>query len=197
MRIIAGRHRGRRLHVPKEILLRPTAERGREMVFDILAHSRFGDQGPIIGHRVLDAFCGVGSLALEALSRGAEKAILIDQDRKALKSAQANARSIKEDHRCWFLQADLRSPPLPEDGQAASLFFLDPPYGHALLPVTLPALAEAGWLAHGAIGVVELGSHEDFIPPPTFSVWREKRVGAGRFFFLTYQGPSTASTTGS
>ncbi len=188
MRIIAGRHRGRRLNVPRGTRLRPTAERGREMVFDVLTHRRFGDQG--MDHLVLDAFCGVGSLALEALSRGAEKAILIDQDQHALKWARANACAIKENHRCWFLRADLRSPPAPKPDQIAGLFFLDPPYGQALVPTALTALAEAGWLTNGAVGVAELARNEDFIAPPAFSIWREKSAGAGRFVFLTYQGRS-------
>ena len=98
MRIIAGHHRGRRLNTPRGTKLRPTSERGREMVFDILAHNRQGKS--IAGHVILDAFCGVGSVALEALSRGAEKALLMDHDQEALKWARANACSIKEDYRC-------------------------------------------------------------------------------------------------
>ena len=90
-----------------------------------------------------------------------------------------------------FFLSDVRSPPCPHTDQAADLFFLDPPYGHALLQPALVALAEAGWLAEGAVGVAELGKNEDFIAPKAFSIWREKRVGTGRFVFLTHHGSST------
>src|SRR5690242_19809394 len=93
MRIIGGRHRGRRLAAPEGLAIRPTAERAREALFDILGHGRFAEQPVWLGARVLDAFAGTGAFGLEALSRGAEHASFMEKDRAARAALLGNVRT--------------------------------------------------------------------------------------------------------
>ena len=162
-RIVAGSHRGRRLEVPPGDTVRPTADRTREALFNILAHSGWGPDGdsPVVGARVLDAFCGSGALGLEALSRGAAACAFIDTSRQTLDCLRRNLASLREEARATLLAADALVPPAAT--AAATLAFLDPPYGRDLATPALAALAGRGWFAPGAIIVVETAETD---PPP-------------------------------
>src|SRR5262249_35282473 len=98
MRIVAGKHRGHKLATPDDLAVRPTSDRARESLFNILEHGKFAAGGisAVRGARVLDAFCGTGALGLEALSRGAAHATFMDQDTTALKLARTNAQKLGE-----------------------------------------------------------------------------------------------------
>jgi 16S rRNA (guanine966-N2)-methyltransferase len=161
VRIVAGRHKGRRLQAPAGRDIRPTTDRLRETVFNILMHSDWGPGGgdPVSGAVVLDAFCGTGALGLEALSRGASEAWFLDRSPQALATARANAALLGEEARAGFLRGDaLRQPPARA---RAGLILLDPPYGQGLGPAALAALAAAGWPADGgAVAVLETAAHE-------------------------------------
>ena len=192
MRIVAGRHGGRRLKpVPSGI--RPTADRAKEALFAMLESGRLSDGcSPIPDATVLDAFAGSGALGLEALSRGAAGAIFLDADRRSLALAGENAALLGETARVQFIGRDARRPgPAPV---AAALAFLDPPYGKALAPPALIALAEQGWFAADALIVVELAAGEPFAPPANFAIIEERRYGAARFVILRYPADSTASS---
>jgi 16S rRNA (guanine966-N2)-methyltransferase len=186
VRIIAGRHRGRRLAAPAGPGTRPTSDRLREAVFDILAHNGWGPGcgDPVEGAVVLDAFCGTGALALEALSRGAARAVLLDSSAAALAVARANARALGEEGRCLFLGLDATRPPAPP--AVAGLAFLDPPYGEGLGPPALAALARAGWLAPGAVVVLEQSSREPVPVGEAFTRLAERTYGGTRVIFLRY-----------
>ncbi|MGQ0664895.1 MAG: RsmD family RNA methyltransferase [Pseudomonadota bacterium] len=188
MRIVGGKHRGRRLAGPADARIRPTGDRARQALFNILEHGKFaaGGVSPVTGARVLDAFCGSGAFGLEALSRGASHAHLIDNDRAAVRLARANAATLGEGARVDAIEADaLAAPPARAP---CGLAFLDPPYGSGLAARALAALAAAGWLAPCALCVVELGPRDELAPPTDFALLDERRSGAARFVFLRH-GP--------
>ena len=184
MRIIAGRHRGRALAAPEGRGVRPTSDRAREALFDILAHGRFSEGPAFLDARVLDAFAGTGAFGLEALSRGAEQASFIEKDREALKALRANIETLGEEKRAAVLPGDALHP--PKAGAPVSLAFLDPPYGEDVAAPALTALAQAGWLAEGALCVVEVAAKQKVEPPEGFTLLEERKYGAARLVFLRF-----------
>ena len=188
MRIVAGRHKGRALIAPPGEDIRPTSDRARESLFNILAHGRMAradGTSPIAGAVVLDAFCGTGALALEALSRGAERAILIDNSPAALNVARANFRALGEEARALLVLADATEPPSRAPAQpAATLAFLDPPYRSGLGAQALAALDARGWIAPEAVVVVESEARGAFAPPDGFTLLDERRYGKAKIRFL-------------
>jgi 16S rRNA (guanine966-N2)-methyltransferase len=182
MRIVAGRHRGRRLAAPPGDTVRPTSERAREALFNILAHGRLAPAPVFEDARVLDVFAGTGAFGLEALSRGARFATFIEKDREARDVLAANIKALGETSRTRLLAVDATAPPRA-DGPYA-LVFLDPPYRSGLATPALEALSRAGWLAPDALIVVELAARSDFEPPEGFVSLEERRYGAGRLVFL-------------
>ena len=188
MRIVGGRHRGRTLLTPANEAIRPTSDRARESLFNILAHGRMAradGTSPIAGAVVLDAFCGTGALALEALSRGAERAILIDNSPTALNVARANLRALGEESRALLMLADATEPPSRAPAQpAATLVFLDPPYRSGLGAQALAALDARGWIAPEAVVVVESEARDAFAPPEGFTLFDERRYGKAKIRLL-------------
>jgi 16S rRNA (guanine966-N2)-methyltransferase len=159
MRIIAGTHRGRRLEAPPDERIRPTSDRIRESVFNIVRHRLGGFDGV----SVLDGFAGTGAMGLEALSRGAAEAHFVDRNRDALALCRRNAAAIGLEARCTFELADLTRPPVSR--KAFALVLLDPPYGEGLGGAAMAALAGRGWLAEDCLVVVESeGAQPEAIP---------------------------------
>lgn len=157
MRIIAGEHRGRVLKAPKGDGTRPTTDRVRESLMSMLASARGGFEGAV----VLDAFAGSGALALEALSRGAGRACLVERDGAAAKVVEANARLLGYGpDRALVRRADVLKVGAPRMGEPYDLVFLDPPY--ATVPADVLALVArldaAGQLAPDVIVSYEHGS---------------------------------------
>jgi 16S rRNA (guanine966-N2)-methyltransferase len=189
MRIVGGKHRGRRFAAPPGDAVRPTSERAREALFNILAHGRFAPAPVFEDARVLDVFAGTGAFGLEALSRGARFATFIEIDRGARDVLAANIKALGETGRTRLLAVDATAPPRP-DGPY-DLVFLDPPYRSGLAVPTLEALARTGWLASAALVVVELAARGAFEPPAGLTLLEERRYGAGRLVFLRAPG-STA-----
>jgi 16S rRNA (guanine966-N2)-methyltransferase len=163
MRIIAGRHRGRTLVAPPADTTRPTAERVRQALFDMLWHAPWGGRTTIQDRLVLDAFAGTGALGLEALSRGAAHCTFIETGRPALAALRANIAACREEPRSAVLAADATRPPPAR--VPCGLIFLDPPYGKGLVPGALAALSAAGWVAPGALVVAEAGAEEPLALP--------------------------------
>lgn len=189
MRVVAGKHRGRTLIAPRGKGLRPTAGVAREGLFNILLHGRPAKAGAqeLAGARVLEAFAGTGAFSFEALSRGAGSAVLLDTDPMALNAAKANAEALGEADNVTLIKADATKPPSARTGEAATIAFLDPPYGSGLGAQALGALAAKGWLAPAALCIVEVAAKEPFTPPDGFEVIEERRFGAGRFVFLLWR----------
>lgn len=187
MRIVAGRHRGRALAAPPGAAIRPTADRAREGLFNRLAHGSHGAGGvsPLVDAVVLDAFCGTGALGLEALSRGAARALFLDASEAALAAARANARALGETARCRFYRLDATAP--GRAPETATLAFLDPPYDKALAAPALAALAAGLWLAPGALACVEIAAGAgDFAPPAGFTTLDDRRYGKARSLILRF-----------
>ena len=157
LRIIGGAWRGRALAAPTGQATRPTAQRMRQAMFDMLMHAPWGGRALVEGASVLDGFAGTGALGLEALSRGASKAFFLDRDRQATAVIAANVAACKAQDTCRIILADIARPP-KGDGQA--LVFLDPPYGQGLLPVAIAALRETGWVIPGTVVISESGRLE-------------------------------------
>ncbi|HEV2162248.1 MAG TPA: 16S rRNA (guanine(966)-N(2))-methyltransferase RsmD [Stellaceae bacterium] len=184
LRIIAGKHRGRKLTPLEGGNVRPTAGRAREAIFNILAHAAFAPRPVYEDAIVLDAFAGSGALGLEALSRGARFVSFMERDRTARGVLTANVTALAATRQTAVLAADALRP--PRASAPASLIFLDPPYAEDWASPTLIALAAAQWLLPDAIAVVELAVKRDFTPPAGFAPLDERRYGAAKIVFLRY-----------
>lgn len=152
MRIIAGKLKGRKLKSFEGSDIRPTGDRTREAIFNLLMHGSYGGH-QVIDRHVLDLCCGTGALALEALSRGAAGVTLVDQSKKALELAKENAVHCGVAQQCQFLQADVTR--LPRAREAAALVLIDAPYAKPILPAAYASLRSNGWLDHNALIVSE------------------------------------------
>jgi 16S rRNA (guanine966-N2)-methyltransferase len=179
MRIVGGRHRGRALATPEGRDVRPTSDRLREAVFNILAH---GTPSLPDGARVLDLFAGTGALGLEALSRGAAHVTFVEEDTRAVALIRRNLAALGETVRADLVARDARR--LGRAPAPADLAFLDPPYRQDLAAPALAALAAGGWLAPGARVVVELARDEPFVAPVGFTPEDERAYGKSRVVFL-------------
>jgi 16S rRNA (guanine966-N2)-methyltransferase len=187
LRIVGGTHRGRRLVVPAGEAVRPTSDRAREALFNILLHGRYASAGsPIAGRAVLDAFAGTGAFGLEALSRGAGEAAFIENGRDALAALRRNIAALGAEQQAHIVSGDATRP--PRASFACALAFLDPPYGSGLAPNALTALAAAGWLDAAALAIVEVAAREALAAPAGFTAIEERVYGAARLLFLRYDG---------
>lgn len=178
MRIIAGKHKGRRIELPREAggVIRPTSDFAREAIFNILAHGKAGLNGHTFeGKSVLDLFCGTGAFGLEALSRGAAHVTFVDNAREAMATARYNAQRIGEENRVDFLQADASK--LGRARRVYDLIFLDPPYFGKLIGPTLSSLKSGGWIAEDGVIVVEHDAKEAPQLPEDFTVVDQRRYG--------------------
>ena len=190
LRIVGGIHRGRRLIAPPGETVRPTSDRAREALFNILSHGRFAASGlPVAGRPVLDAFAGTGALGLEALSRGASAAAFIENGREALAALRRNVAVLGEEDRAHVIAGDATRP--PRAGLVCAVAFLDPPYRSGLAAPSLSALAASGWLAPDALAVVEVAAREELPALAGFVVIDERIYGAARLVFLRYNGAGT------
>lgn len=199
MRIVAGAWRGRVLVAPSGQGTRPTADRVRQALFDMLMHAEWAGREVIEGAVVLDVFAGTGALGLEALSRGAASACFIERDAVAVRALRANVAACKAEDRVEVVAEDVfsvggrrgvflqsrriaeageRKPVSLLDGALASLVFLDPPYGQELVPRAIARLSEAGRIATGALIVAETGRDEIWVPKQPLLV--ERHHGAAR-----------------
>ncbi|MCG3269374.1 16S rRNA (guanine(966)-N(2))-methyltransferase RsmD [Yoonia sp. I 8.24] len=181
MRIVAGTHRGTVLADvgagDTAAHLRPTTDRVRESLFNVLQGGRFGDS--INGVTVLDLFAGTGALGLEALSRGASHVTFVENGRVAQKLIRANIAKLRRQADTKLISADAMQLPA---GTACGLVFLDPPYGHALGAKALASAKAAGWIAPGALIVWEENTAQ--IAPPGFSTRDQRRYGDSWVTFL-------------
>jgi len=182
MRVIAGAWRGKRLVAPPGIATRPTADRVRQALFDVLWHAPWAGRAVIEGARVLDAFAGSGAMGIEALSRGAAEATFLETDAAALAAIRANLRACRAEARGRVLRADATAP--PPAAAPCGLVFLDPPYGKGLVQASLAALLGAGWIGREAVVVAEFGAGEPFGCPGGFAVEDERVIGPARAVML-------------
>jgi len=189
MKIAGGRWRGRRLDAGPDASIRPTGDRMRQALFNILAHGPAWRraEGPLpLDAQVLDAFAGSGAMGMEALSRGAARALFLERDPAACDLIRRNLAGLSglPAGAGQVLRRDATAPGTPPAGFAADLAFLDPPYGQGLAERALPALLSGGWLRPGAAVVVETGAGEPLVQPEGFILRDERRYGIARALFL-------------
>jgi 16S rRNA (guanine966-N2)-methyltransferase len=180
MRIVGGRLRGRALEAPKSQAIRPTADRLRESLFNILAHG-YGD--PIAGARVLDLFSGTGALGLEAISRGAAFALLIDDSAEARALIRGNVESLGLGGVTKIFRRDATNLGAAHPNEPFSLVFLDPPYRQGFAEKALISARDGGWLLPDALIVVE-ESTGAFKTPPGFEELERRAYDDTEFTFL-------------
>jgi 16S rRNA (guanine966-N2)-methyltransferase len=183
MRIVGGRLRGRVLKTPASRAIRPTSERLRESIFDILAHA-YGD--PVAGARVIDLFAGSGALGIEALSRGASFALFVDDGAEARALLRANVEGLGLGATSRIFRGDATR--LGKAPSTYALAFLDPPYGKNFSAPALASLAEGGWLSSGALCVVEESAKATIEPPESFRAEDERVYGDTKIAFLRFEG---------
>jgi 16S rRNA (guanine966-N2)-methyltransferase len=165
MRIVGGRFRGRALQAPKSQAIRPTADRLRESLFNILMH---GYDDPVTGARVLDLFAGTGALGLEALSRGASFTLFVDDGAEARALLRGNVDALGLGGVSKIYRRDATRLGTVERFAPFTLAFLDPPYGKGLAEQALVSAYAGGWLAPGALVMVEEASESNFKSPVGF-----------------------------
>ncbi len=169
---------------PKGQSTRPTADRTREAMFNVLEHAPWAPA--IAGLAVIDLFAGSGALGLEALSRGAASCLFVDNNAGARAAIEENVSALKLEAQVRVERRDATrlGPRGAADGPARSLAFLDPPYGQGLVERALTELATGGWLAPDAIVVVERGAGEEPLSAPGYTVLDTRAWGAARVSFL-------------
>ncbi len=186
MRIVAGKHKGRRLTGPAGLDIRPTSDRARQALFNILSHGDYATpNGPMPrAITVLDVFAGTGALGLEALSRGAKSVCFIERNKVAARRIGETAKAMGEADRVKVLTRDAAQP-----GKAHASFdlvLMDAPYGTEQSEPSLAALAELGWLHEGSICCVELARKEAFQAGPALTLLDERQYGAARIVILRW-----------
>jgi len=184
MRITAGRFKGRNLIPPKDMKVRPTSDKVRQAVFNILEHKDFGFDFRLEGARIVDLFAGTGALGLEALSRGARYCLFVDDaaESRALIRQNVEALGLTGASKIWRRDAaqlgalDTLSP--------FGLAFLDPPYRKDLIASALAGLRDGGWLVSPAVVVAEMAEDEDYPPTDGFAVLDDRVHGDTRVVIL-------------
>jgi len=183
MRIVSGLHKGRPIVAPKGTATRPTSDRAREAIFNIIAHASWAP--PMEGARVLDLFAGSGALGLEAMSRGAAFCLFVETEGPPRAAIRENTQTYglggaTRIHRRSAIALGKRPSNISEPFDLA---FMDPPYNKGLVRPCLNNLSEGDWLAAGALVVIETGADEE----PELSGWEEletRSYGAAKMWFL-------------
>ena len=182
MRIVGGDCKGRKKSAPAGLYTRPTSDRTRESLFNILRHG-IGFQ--LEDARVMDLFAGSGALGLEALSRGAAACTFVDRARSAKRCIEDNLTALALSDRGTVLKLDAAHlPPRSADVAPAHLAFIDPPYGQGLSTNALTSLWQGEWLAEKAFIVVETGKTEEFSAPAPYILADQRTYGPARISFL-------------
>jgi len=186
MRITGGILRGRSLVAPRDMAVRPTSDRTRQAVFNMLRHKDFGVGFRLDSAKVLDLFAGTGALGIEALSHGAGWCLLVDvsADSRALQRENIEALGLTGVTRIWRRDATDLGLLGPSAGGPFNLVFLDPPYRNELVAKALKSLLEGGWLAERALVVAETDSNEN-LNAPGFILLDNRDYGDTRMRFLT------------
>lgn len=178
MRIVSGQYKGRRLVTPNDYTIRPTSDKVRGSIFNMLE-----SRGALDNSYVLDAFCGSGALGLEALSRGAKDCHFVDKDSVSVELARENAALLGCADNCDFTVKDART--LKGDGKRYNLVFLDPPYGKNYITLLLNHLAQDGFLESDAWVVCESEKGLNILHQ-AYNLVVEKTYGRSQIVFLRY-----------
>lgn len=186
MRVVAGKLRGRTLQGPKSDAIRPTADRLRESIFNILVHA-YGD--PVTGARVLDLFAGTGAMGIEALSRGARFALFVEDSAEGRALLRANVEALALGAVTRIFRRDATKLGDAHPVEPFSLVFCDPPYGKGLAEKALASARDGGWLVPGALVVVEEAVRSKFAPPERFEELERRAYDDTEFVILRFVIP--------
>ena len=186
MRITGGTLRGRLLAVPRDASVRPTSDRTRQAIFNMLQHKDFGIGFALEGAAVADLFAGTGALGIEAISHGARWCLLVDDsaDSRALQRENVEALGLTGATRIWRRDATDLGPLSPSAGGPFNLVFMDPHYRKGLIPRALQSLKDGCWLADKALLVAETEAMEP-LEAPGYEIIEERDYGETRMRFLT------------
>ncbi len=178
MRVIAGDLKGKKLFSVKGLSLRPTSDRVKEAIFDIL-------QDKVVGKRVLDLFAGTGALGIEALSRGAEKAIFVEHNPHVLAALRRNIAECRLEKKTEILACDVFKgiKILASRGEVYDLIFIDPPYGRGLVKETLKNLSQTSLVASDGLIIAEHSSKEDLLIPLPWELVAHRHYGGTELSF--------------
>ncbi|MDG1708451.1 MAG: 16S rRNA (guanine(966)-N(2))-methyltransferase RsmD [Emcibacteraceae bacterium] len=178
MRIIGGTYRGKKLITPPNAAIRPTTDRMRETLFNMLEHGA----GPgIRGSRILDLFAGTGALGIEALSRNAEHVTFVDYDRSSMQLVKNNTALIGNPDNTSYITLDGTK---ITASQAYDIILIDPPYNKGLILLALQNILERSLLSEGGVIVIEYSSSEEMEIPSQFSEIKKKKMGEATFSIL-------------
>ena len=180
MRIISGNHRGTRLLSPKRAPIRPTSDRVKEALFNILENSEFASSYK--GKLVVDAFAGTGALGLEALSRGAQKVVFIENNLTTIRSLVGNIKKLRSENSTQIAKGDASQISIASS-EPAGLIFMDPPYNSHLAPECINNLNKNGWVDKKTLIVLEQSSKASFDMPTWLKCLQHNKYGATRLFF--------------
>jgi len=184
MRVVAGRFRGRALVTPDGVSIRPTSDRVRESVFNILAHGA-GDFS-LAGERVIDLFAGTGALGIEAVSRGAVYCLFVEDAAEARALIRRNVEALDLTGETRIFRRDATDLGPAGNMEPYGLAFLDPPYGKGLGETALAGLADGKWLKPGAVCVLEERAGADVAIPPVFTQFDTRTWGDTEVRFLRF-----------
>jgi 16S rRNA (guanine966-N2)-methyltransferase len=182
MRITGGRFRGRTLKGPDSNAIRPTSDRLRETIFNILAHglTKHGLADPVQGGRVLDLFAGTGAVALDAVSRGAAFAVMADIGAEARGLQRENVEALGLGGVTRILRRDATKLGPVEPFEPFTLVFADPPYGKGLGEAALASALAGGWIAYGAVVLLEERAGLDFALPEGLTQLDRREAGGAQ-----------------
>ncbi|HEY2010411.1 MAG TPA: 16S rRNA (guanine(966)-N(2))-methyltransferase RsmD [Rhizomicrobium sp.] len=186
MRVTGGIYGGRQLVSPRDMSVRPTSDRTRQAIFNILMHKDFGIGFALEGAAVLDLFAGTGALGIEALSHGARWCLFVDDsaDSRALQRENVEALNLTGATRIWRRDATDLGPIGPSANGPFNLVFLDPPYRREMTLKALASLKAGGWLLPNALVVAETDAKEP-LDAPGYEMLDERDYGETRVRFLT------------
>ena len=181
MRIVGGEFRGRPLKGPSTQAVRPTSDRLRESLFNLIAHNY---PGALEGVRVIDLFAGTGALGLEAISRGARFGLFVDDSTEGRALTRENVEALSLGGRTRIFRRDATKLGAANAGDVFDLAFLDPPYGKGLAPLALVSLRDGGWLTPGALVLVEEEAGADIGTPEGYQLLEKRTYGDTQVVFL-------------
>jgi len=186
MRITGGRLGGRALIAPRDASVRPTSDKTRQAIFNILLHHDFESGFALEGARAADLFAGTGALGIEALSHGASFCLFVEDaaESRALIRQNVEALELTGASKIWRRDATGLGKMEPGSGGPFALVFLDPPYRKELVGPALASLRAGGWLADGAVIVAEIAADEDVPPTDGFTSLDARLYGDTRVLFL-------------
>ncbi len=183
MRIVAGRLKGRRLAEPRNKGIRPTSDRARETIFNVLQH---GCDLDFEGKRILDLFAGTGALGLEAMSRGASFGLFVENAAESRALIRTNVETLGQNGKTKIYRRDATS--LGEAGSLGifDVAFIDPPYGKQRAEAALTSLYKGSWLCDGAICLVEEWRKAELELPACYDIIDERELAETQLVFLRY-----------